>query len=163
MSHRNGIWSFETLLSQRLSPSETGAEGELPARTWRRHANNRLAFTSRRRATTETEAPGAKVSATILCFSSADHIRRRRRSTPLGTCCSRSDTNIADRVHHRLVDTIIVSARYPDCPIINTARPGGLRRMLTVKLQRKIEAYRQVQHDSTSWLYSGAILRKTPG
>ena len=48
---------------------------------WRRQRNNRLGLMSCRRATADTLAPGAKLSATIAAFASAD--QRRRRPVPL--------------------------------------------------------------------------------
>jgi hypothetical protein len=45
--------------------------------TSRRHLNSWLVFTSCRRATIDTEAPGSSVSATIWRFNAAGHSRRR--------------------------------------------------------------------------------------
>jgi hypothetical protein len=81
--------------------------------------NSILALRSWRRATVDTEAPGAKVSATIRRFSSADQSRRRRRSTPPAADLDSLATNNNDRVHYRFVDTIIVSLRYLDCLMVN--------------------------------------------
>lgn len=97
----------------------------------RRHVNSILAFRSCRRATIDTDAPGAKVSATIRRFSSADQSRRGRRSPPAPACPASSATNTNDHVHYDFVDTMIVSLRYLDGPAINQCRPGGLRRRNT--------------------------------
>ena len=43
----------------------------------RRHLNSWLVFTSCRRATIDTEAPGSSVSATIWRFNASGHSRRR--------------------------------------------------------------------------------------
>ncbi len=63
-----------------------------------RHLNSWLAFRSCRSKTTDTEAPGTNVSATIPRFSPFGHDRRR---------CRRSPTpHLFDGVHLALVDTI---------------------------------------------------------
>ena len=46
---------------------------------WRRQRNNRLGLMSCRRATADTLAPGAKLSATIAAFASVDQRRRPAR------------------------------------------------------------------------------------
>jgi hypothetical protein len=91
-----------------------------------------LALRSYRRATTETDAPGASASATIRRFSVADQWRRRRRPFLPEESPASSPTDISDRVHYRLsghdhrVDTI--------APISGTrsrrvqaAQAGGIR------------------------------------
>ena len=111
----------------------TGAE---VAAISRRQVNTMLAFTSCRRATIDTEAPGANVSATIRRFSSPDQHRRRRRPSAITVRSPSSDANINDRVHYPFVDTIIVSHHDKPSPIFLT-RPGGPRRRLTFNLARK--------------------------
>jgi hypothetical protein len=70
----------------------------------RRHVNRRLALTPCRRATTATDAPGSKLSATIRRFRSVDQSRRPPTlpAKPLFPWKS----NIYDSVHYPLVDTI---------------------------------------------------------
>jgi hypothetical protein len=55
-----------------LSITAAGGSGAIS----RRHLNTWLAFTSWRRATIETDAPGASLSATIRRFDTSDHSRR---------------------------------------------------------------------------------------
>jgi hypothetical protein len=80
------------------SQAVTGKPARSPAASSRRHLNTWLAFTSCRRATTDTEATGTSVSATIRRFSATGHDRRRFRRSPT--------TRLYDGVHLALVDTI---------------------------------------------------------
>jgi hypothetical protein len=88
-----------------------------------------LALRSWRRATIDTEAPGAKVSATIRRFSPAVQSRRRRRP-PVATCAASFATNINDGVHYRFADTIMVSQRNLDCPASTAIADAVLDRLV---------------------------------
>jgi hypothetical protein len=68
------------------------------APTCRRQVNSRLALRSWRRATTDTDAPGHKLSSTIRRFSSALQDRRAPRILATGHVPAR--TKAADRAHH---------------------------------------------------------------
>jgi hypothetical protein len=63
----------------------------------RRQVNNRLALTPYRWATFDTDAPGAKLSATIRRFSSLD--QKRRRLPLFGFKARSTRPNCIDSVH----------------------------------------------------------------
>ena len=62
-----------------------------------------------RRATTDTEAPGGRVSSTIRRFSSTAQDRRLGRA--VSTIDLTHDSRDADRVHYPMMDTIKRHAR----------------------------------------------------
>ena len=102
----------------------TRARTRIAAPNARRQVNNMLAFTSCRRATTDTEAPGCNVSATIRRFSSSDHNRRRRPLRPRARP-SPAELTISDNVHQWLCghDPRVNTSNH--CPLPN---PNSSRR-----------------------------------
>ena len=110
----------------------------------RRQPNTCCEQTCQRRATSDTRAPGARVSSTIRAFSSAD--QRRRRPGPVRTSTRRNSPFASSLTSN------ITIARSPLCLGQLNHRPGrslkkGVRAPLT--LDRLTDAFRAASHEDT--------------
>jgi hypothetical protein len=85
-----------------------------------------------RRATTDTEAPGANVSATIRRLSSSVHTRRRGAPFLLPLARFPQSKTLAIVSISSFVDTFIVSTLAPTIRSAPQGRPGGRHRRLTI-------------------------------
>ena len=86
-----------------------------------------------RRATSDTVAPGAKVSSTIRALSSADH--RRRPPTPVSTSKRRTSTGLGSSVGSN-PDTKRSAQRDRHHHRADASGEGGVRTPLTLELRR---------------------------
>jgi hypothetical protein len=104
-----------TVTGNRPGVDDAAADGSLASRQRRRQLNTWFALTSYCRATTETDAPGTSVAATISRFSASGQRLLRRRS-PLVPILGFVDTSPPALTHQkRVADSIIRAAATRRC------------------------------------------------